>query len=67
MMIPLIEYARVHGIDARNARRKASNGGYTTAEKVGRDWMIDEQEPVIDARYKTGKYVGRRHNMANKG
>ena len=67
MMIPLIEYARAHGIDTRNARRKAAHGGYTTAEKVGRDWMIDEQEPVVDARYKTGQYVGRRHKMANKG
>lgn len=67
MMIPLIEYARVHGIDTRNARRKAANGGYITAEKVGRDWMIDEQEPVVDARYKTGQYVGRRHKMANNG
>lgn len=60
MMIPLIEYARIHGIDPGNARRKAARGGFSTAQKIGRDWIIDEQEPVVDGRNKTGQYVGRR-------
>ena len=29
-------------------------------QKIGRDWIIDEQEPVVDGRNKTGQYVGRR-------
>ena len=33
MMIPLIEYARIHGIDPGNARRKAARGGFSTAQK----------------------------------
>lgn len=67
MMIPLIEYARKHGIDPGNARRKAAKGGFLSAQKVGRDWIIDEQEPVIDGRYKTGQYVGRRNKQAHNG
>lgn len=55
--IPLIEYARQNEIDPGNARRRASKGQYKTAEKIGRDWFIDPNEPHTDSRVKSGKYI----------
>jgi hypothetical protein len=59
--ILLSEYCKRHGIDDRNARRKASSGGYKTAIKLGRDWFIDPDEPHIDGRIKSGKFIDRRN------
>lgn len=56
MMIPLKEYAERNGRNPATARQMALRGGFKTARKVGRDWMIDEKEPYPDARVKTGKY-----------
>ncbi len=56
--IPLAQYAKQHGIDGSVARRRASSGDYKTAEKMGRDWFIDADEPHIDKRIKSGKYIG---------
>lgn len=60
-MIPLIEYARVHGKDSSTARKMALSGGFKTATKLGRDWIIDPAEPWPDRRIKSGKYIGARH------
>jgi predicted site-specific integrase-resolvase len=51
-MITLKEWALRHGIAPATARQKALRGGFKTAEKVGRDWMIDEDEPRRDLRKK---------------
>lgn len=50
MKITLKEWAIRHGIDPATARQKALRGGFQTAEKVGRDWMIDADEPHVDLR-----------------
>ena len=57
-MISLKEYAERHGRDPATFRQKALRGGFKTAQKIGRDWMIDEHEPLEDKRIKSGKYIG---------
>lgn len=56
-MIPLKDYALKHGRNPATFRQKAIRGGFQTAQKIGRDWMIDEDEPYIDRRVKSGEYV----------
>ena len=60
-MITLKEYAERHGKNPVIVRQKAIRGGFQTARKFGRDWIIDEEEPYIDNRVTSGKYVGARH------
>ena len=50
--IPLSLYANLHGISPATARQKALRGGWKTAVKIGRDWVIDENEPFSDNRKK---------------
>ena len=50
--ISLAEWARKHGIDESTARQKARRGGFKTAHKVGRDWLIRETEDNPDGRRK---------------
>lgn len=49
-LISLEEYARLHGKAPRTIRQKAQRGGFATAVKVGRNWVIDKSEPYIDNR-----------------
>lgn len=56
-IITLKEYAERLGKNPVVVRNKALRGGFKTAHKIGRDWMIDEDEPYIDLRTKSGKYV----------
>lgn len=51
-LIPLAEYASMHGKNARTVRQKAESGGFRTAVKIGRNWVIDKNEPYIDLRKK---------------
>lgn len=51
-LISLVEYARRNGRDQSTAKQKAARGGFRTAIKIGRNWVIDEDEPYIDNRYK---------------
>lgn len=50
--IALAEWARKNGIDPSTARHKALKGQFETARKVGRDWLIKENEEKIDLRRK---------------
>lgn len=50
--IPLIEWARRHGLDESSARQKARRGSFETAHKQGRDWFISELEENPDRRRK---------------
>ena len=54
--ILLTEYAKRHGRLRESASQKAARGCFQTAEKIGRDWWIDEDEPYTDGRVTTGKY-----------
>ena len=56
MLISLSEYARKNSRSPATARQMALRGGFKTAQKIGRDWVIDDQEPYPDGRIKTGKY-----------
>lgn len=48
--ISLKEWASAHGIDPATARQRAGRGAFQTAKKIGRDWVIDKNEPLIDHR-----------------
>lgn len=55
-LISLEEYAKMHNRSASYIRRKARSGGFKTARKIGRNWVIDKNEPYTDLRVKSGKY-----------
>lgn len=57
MLISLVEYAHKHGRDKSTVRRKAESGGFKTAVKIGRNWVIDSEEEYTDNRVKSGKYI----------
>ena len=65
-MITLKEYAARHGKALVTVRQKAVRGTFRTAKKIGRDWFIDENEPYVDTRIKSGKYVGFRDKLGRK-
>ena len=58
MLISLAEYAAMHGKCQEAARKMAQRGGFQTAQKIGRNWVIDSAEPWPDRRIKSGEYVG---------
>lgn len=58
-MIPLKEYAERNGKNHVTTVQKASRGGFTTARKIGCQWFIDEDEPFVDNRVRSGIYVGK--------
>lgn len=65
-MITLKEYAIRHERNPVVMRQKAQRGGFKTAVKFGRDWIIDEDEPLVDNRVKSGKFKGWRKPASNK-
>lgn len=58
MLISLVEYAEKHGKRQESARKMAQRGGFKTARKIGRNWVIDSEEPWPDRRVKSGEYIG---------
>ena len=60
MLITIKEYAERNGLNHSNVRHKCQRGSYKTAQKIGRDWLIDENEPDADRRVKSGVYKKRR-------
>lgn len=59
-LISLSEWARMNGIQPDTARQKALRGGFRTARKIGRNWVISKNEPNIDKRKKEGVKVVRK-------
>lgn len=53
-LISLKEYADLYGVTPDTVRQKVLRGGFTTAQKIGRNWVIDKNEPYIDQREKGG-------------
>lgn len=51
-LIPLKQWAENHGISPATARQRAGRGAFETAIKVGRDWFISKDEPLVDHRLK---------------
>lgn len=58
MLIPIAEYAEKHGKAAISVQQKARRGGFKTARKIGRNWVIDSEEPYDDGRLKSGDCIG---------
>jgi len=58
-LISLKKYAEMHNVDPATVRQKVLRGGFKTAKKLGRNWVIDKNEPYIDLR-KTTKTVNER-------
>lgn len=56
-LITLKEYAERLGKNPLLVYQKARYGTFKTARKLGRDWVIEEDEPYEDKRLKSGKYV----------
>lgn len=52
MLISLGEWAVKNGIDHATARQRAGRGAFETAQKIGRNWVIDSEEKLIDHRKK---------------
>lgn len=67
MLISLAEYAAKVGRAPVSVRQMARNGGFKTAQKIGRDWLIDAAEPYQDRRVKSGKYIGQRQKQTQSG
>lgn len=59
-LIPLNEYAARRGLLPNTVRYKCIRGTLPGARKIGRDWFVPADAPYIDAKIKTGKYVGQR-------
>ncbi|MEG1433016.1 DNA-binding protein [Eubacterium sp.] len=55
-LISIQEYAQKNGKAQTTVRQKAAAGGFETARKIGRNWVIEEDEPYTDNRVKSGKY-----------
>lgn len=62
MLISLTEYAKMHGRDPSTVRQMALRGGFTTARKIGRNWVIEDGEPYPDHRRKDA--TGKCHHFA---
>ena len=58
-MIPITQYAAMHGRAEVTARQMARRGGLRTARKQGRDWMVDSEEPYPDRRRRMGEALTR--------
>lgn len=63
MLISLAEYAALHGKSESAARRMALRGSFQTAQKAGRNWVVDQDEPwpdrrTLEARAKEAKLHG---------
>lgn len=56
-LISLTEYAKMHGLARDTVVQRAKRGAYKTARKVGSTYVIDANEPHIDHRVKSGKYI----------
>lgn len=66
MLISLVEYAKLHGRAESTARQMARTGGFQTAKKVGRNWVIEDSEEWPDRRITSGLYVGKKRNNLKK-
>ena len=65
--ITLAEYARQRGIPLSTAQQRARRGCYVTAVKLGRDWLLDEEDEPVDRRITSGKYRNWRAKYSKGG
>lgn len=55
-LISLGDWANSNGMDPATARQRAGRGAFKTAQKIGRNWVIDEDEKLVDHR-KAEKHI----------
>lgn len=65
MLISLQEYAQIHGRTPDTIRQRCQRGLSKSARKIGRNWVIDSEEPLIDNRVKSGKYKNWRKRQSD--
>lgn len=58
MLITLREYAKKWGVTYHAISKRAHEGRLPGAEKHGWIYLIDENQPLVDNRVKSGRYVG---------
>lgn len=58
MLISLAEYAEINGRDPATVRQMALRGGFQTARKIGRNWVIEDFEKYPDHRKRGEKNEG---------
>lgn len=66
MLISLVEYATKHGRSPVSVRQMALRGGFKTAQKIGRDWLIDSEEKYPDRRKEPKKSKTTKENKNGK-
>lgn len=66
MLISLVEYAKKHGRSPVSVRQMALRGGLKTAQKIGRDWLIDSDEEYPDRRKEPKKSKTTKENKNGK-
>lgn len=50
--ISLNEYAKLNNKEISVVRKKCEKGHFITAKKIGRNWIIEKNEPYTDHRKK---------------
>lgn len=58
-LIPLAQYALEHDRSDISVRQMAQRGGFRTARKIGRNWVIDRSEPYPDRRRRQSEIFDR--------
>ena len=53
--VSLKDYAEMNGVEPATVRQKVLRGGFKTAKKIGRNWVIDKNEPYTDNRKTTSR------------
>lgn len=62
-LISISEYAALHGKAAISVQQKARRGGFKTARKIGRNWVIESDEPYTDRRRKEAGRIKTAENL----
>lgn len=56
-IISLTEYAKMHGKDESTLRAAARKGKFKSAVKIGGNWAIDSDEPLVDLRTREYRHL----------
>lgn len=57
MLVALADYAKIHGKSSDTIRRLAEHGNLLTARKIGRNWLVDGEEPYPVKKRQTVKPI----------
>lgn len=57
--VSVAEYAAIHNVSHITIQKRCRRGSFSSARKIGRNWILDKNEPFIDRRTTSGKYRGK--------